>query len=313
MKPLRRHIRAGQSLVEFAVVSLVLYMLLAAILTFGHMLYVAQGLQGAADLAAREISRTPLPAETTLETVLADGLLESIFSEDNLVFDLDSLGAGQSFFQDIVGGWPVLNQQLATLMIVDRPDFDGDGTPDRNFIRYPGALLVDVTKTSGYTVGIPLVTTRAGDGTETIRWIKVVEEIEPTDINDPKHDPFSVANAITRGIVALRINYPFQSASMSSFRPNAAGPFEPTIGQPNAADDDVVVELNPADRPGELNGSPLLGGGLDPLYAGTYGGQYGLGAQGALGSEQMTGGRPIRPYRRVISAQAIYRREIFSN
>ena len=51
MKQLRRHNRAGQSLVEFAVVSLVLYMLLAAILTFGHMLYVAQGLQGAADLA----------------------------------------------------------------------------------------------------------------------------------------------------------------------------------------------------------------------------------------------------------------------
>ncbi len=45
--------RAGQSLVEFALVALVLYMLLAAILTFGHMLYVAQGLQGAADLAAR--------------------------------------------------------------------------------------------------------------------------------------------------------------------------------------------------------------------------------------------------------------------
>ncbi len=313
MKSLRSHHRAGQSLVEFAVVSLVLYMLLAAILTFGHMLYVAQGLQGAADLAAREISRTPLPAETTLETVLADASLAVIYNEDYLVFDLDTLGPGLSFFQDVVGGWPVLNQQLATLMIVDRPDFDGDGSPDRNFIRYPGALLVDATKPSGYTVGIPLITTRAVDGVETIRWIKVIEEIEPTDTNDPKYDPFSVANTVTRGIVALRINYPFQSASMSSFRPNAAGQFEPTIGQPSAADDGAVVELNPADRPGDLNGSPLLGGGSETLYAGTYGGQYGLGAQGALGSEQLTGGRPVRPFRRVISVQAIYRREIFSN
>lgn len=305
--------RSGQSLVEFAVVSLVLYMLLAAILTFGHMLYVAQGLQGAADLAAREISRTPLPAETTLETVLADGSLEAIYSEDNLVFDLDTLGPGQSFFQDIVGGWPVLNQQLATMMIVDRPDFDGDGTPDRNFIRYPGALLVDTTKPTGYTVGIPLVVSRADDGVETIRWINVVEEIEPADVNDPKHDPFSVANTITRGIVALRINYPFQSASMSSFRPNAAGKFKPTIGQPNAADDGVLDELNPTDRPGDLSGASLVSSGEDPIYAGTYGGQYGLGAQGALGSELLTGRRPVRPFRRVISAQAIYRREIFSN
>ena len=298
--------RRGQSLVEFAIVALVLYMLLAAILTFGHMLYVAQGLQGAADLAAREISRTPLPALTTFETVLSDGSLDVIYSEDYLVFDLDTLGAGQSFFQNVVSGWPILNKQLATLMIVDRPDFDGDGTPDRNFIRYPGALLVDATKPSGYTVGIPLVTARASDGIETIRWIKVIEEIEPTDPTDDKYDPFSVANTVTRGIVALRINYPFQSASMSSFRPNAAGPFEPTIGQPNAADDGAVTQLNAA--PGGLTGAPLSDG---ELYAGTYGGQFGLGAQGAMGSQEHTGGRPVRPYRRVISAQAIYRREVF--
>ena len=36
----RRHVnRRGQSLVEFAVVALVVYMLLAAILTFGQLLY----------------------------------------------------------------------------------------------------------------------------------------------------------------------------------------------------------------------------------------------------------------------------------
>ena len=51
----RRRNRRGQALVEFAVVSLVVYMLLAAILTFGQMLYSAQTLQQAVDLAAREI------------------------------------------------------------------------------------------------------------------------------------------------------------------------------------------------------------------------------------------------------------------
>lgn len=294
--------RAGQSLVEFAVVSLVLYLLLAAILTFGHMLYVAQGLQGAADLAAREISRTPLPAVTTFETVRDDGSLAAIYSEDNLVFDLDTLSEDQSFFQDIVINWPVLNQQLAPLMIVDRPDLDGDGTIDRNFIRYPGALISDPSRPSGYRVEIPLITGRNSSGAETIRWVQVVEEIEPEDVNDPRHDPFSVANVITRGIVALRINYPFQSASMSSFNHDVVQPdypFESTVGRPVAADDNSVTQINSAT--GALTGAPLSDG---EIYAGTYGGRFGLGAQGALG-------RTVRPFRRVITAQAIYRREIF--
>ena len=67
------------------------------------------------------------------------------------------------------------------------------------------------------------------------------------------------------------------------------------------ADDGGVVQLNPADRPGSLTAAPS---GSTEVYAGTYGGQYGLGEQGALG-------RRVRPYRRVISAQAIYRREVF--
>ena len=54
--------RRGQALVEFAIVCLAVYLLLAAILTFGQWLYSAQGLQQAVDVAAREISRTPLPA-----------------------------------------------------------------------------------------------------------------------------------------------------------------------------------------------------------------------------------------------------------
>jgi len=307
-----RQQRRGQSLVEFAVVALVLYMLLAAILTFGHALYVAQGLQGAADLAAREISRTPLPADETFEAILDSGVLgpneHGIFDDDFLVFDLNTLGS-QNFFADIVPTWPRLNQQLATLMIVDRPDFNGDGTADANLIRYPGALLRDDSTPTGYTVGIPLVQARSADGTETIRWVPVVEEIDtedsPADNDGPNPDPFQVsASGDTtgeQGIVALRINYPFQSASMSSFRPNAAGPFEPTIGNANVTNDGGVTEINAADRPGDLLEQPLV---ADDIYAGTYGGQYGLGAQGVMG-------QIVRPYRRVITGQAIYRREVF--
>ena len=299
-----RNRRRGQSLIEFAVVSLVLYMLLAAILTFGYLLYVAQGLQTAADLAAREISRTPLPAVADFETVISDGSLDAVYQDDFLVFDLDTLPVGGSFFEDVVPTWPLLNQQLATLMIVDRPDTDGDGAADANLIRYPGALLSDASTPTGFTVGIPVVTSRGASGVETIRWVPIVEEIDSeasaADDTPPNPDPFSV-NSPQRGVVALRINYPFQSASMSSFRPNAAGPFEPSLAQPNVANDAGAVEANSSERPGGLIAEPLAGGGL---YTGTYGGQYGLGAHGALG-------QAIRPYRRVISAQAIYRREVF--
>jgi len=293
-----KSLRRGQSLVEFAVVSLVLYMLLAAILTFGHMLYVAQGLQGAADLAAREISRMPLPADGKFEALLDEGRFDFVYDDDFLVFRTNDIPANGSFFADVVPNWPVVNQQLALLMIIDGP-----------YIRYPGALLTDPSTPTGFTVGIPLVVSRAVDGVETIRWVPIVEEIdtelEASDDTPPNPDPFSISS-LQRGVVALRINYPFQSASMSSFRQNAAGQFEPTIGQPNAADDDEVTQLNSA--PGGVTGTPLES---DGIYTGTYGGRFGLGAQGALGSEQLTGRRPVRPFRRVISAQAIYRREVF--
>ncbi len=295
----RRHdARRGQSLVEFALVALVMYLLLAAILTFGHALYVAQGLQQAVDLAAREIARTPLPADATFDDALANPLVKgAIYSEDYLVFDLHTLDENQSFFQDIVPDWPLLNQQLATLMIVD------NSIPGQRLLRYPGALLNSETSPTGFTVGIPLVTDRTETGVETIRWVPVIEEIESPD----NPDPFQISSN-QRGIVALRINYPFQSAAMSSFRANPAGPFEPTIGQPNIANDPGVVQLN----------EPISGrvddGLLGSPEGGIYSGPFGLGAQAAFGSDEFVGESPVRavrPYRRVISAQAIYRREIF--
>ena len=83
--------RRGQALVEFAVVSLVLYMLLAAILTFGQILYSAQGIQQAVDTAARELSRSPLPANDTFSQALADsGVQSRIFDERYLVLSIDA-------------------------------------------------------------------------------------------------------------------------------------------------------------------------------------------------------------------------------
>ncbi|QDU98838.1 TadE family protein [Lignipirellula cremea] len=301
----RSQMRRGQSLVEFALVSLVVYMLLAAILTFGHMLYVAQGVQQAADLAAREISRTPLPAEILLDDVLhgdasADSSLANvrsqIYDEHYLVLNLDTFH-GRGSLAELVADLPLVNQQLVPLMISDQIN-------GVNVLRYPGAIFTDGhtgndpsdPPPSGFLVAIPLVNSRDGTGVETIAWVPVVEAID---------SEASRLSSDQRGVVALRINYPFQSASMSSFRPNPDGPFEPNLANPNVAND-AGVKVAPGGY--QPSGTAIAS---DRDY-GPYTGTYGLGAQAALGSQQLTGGLPVRPFRRVISAQAIYRRELFT-
>ena len=307
----------GAVLVEFALIALVSYMLMALIITFGHALYVAQTLQQAADLLARELARVAAPVNRNFEEVIETAPAnQQIYSSNFLVVDLDDLDQQGIELLDYVATWPVVNQQLLPLMIVDFADTDGDGTSDRRLLRYPGALLSTDRTPTGFNVGIPLVVSRSGSGVETIRWVSPVEEIDTEENNNQEGsnpDPFMLVNG---GVVAVRFNYPFQSSVMSSFRGNPSGGhpdsrFNPTAGQPNAADDSDVIELNSPPENESGFGDVIDGVSATP-ETGIHGGRYGLGAQAALGSQQLTDGRPVRPYRRVISAQAIYRREVFA-
>jgi hypothetical protein len=197
-------------------------------------------------------------------------------------------------------------------MIADRADLDEDGVPE-NLIRYPGALVKSDTSPTRHSVEIPLVVGRGANGVETIRWVKVVEEIKRNN-----KSVFPIADATTpdapnsedlQGIVALRINYPFQSAAMSSFRQAPGGIFDANLSLVNVANDIDVTPVDPDDpaNPETVVSAPIKG----MTYPGTYAGPYGLGVQGALGSNAMTGGLPVRPFRRVITTQAIFRREVF--
>ena len=182
-----------------------------------------------------------------------------------------------------------------------------------------------------FLVQIPIVVEReersdGGGGRESIRWVEVVEEIDtealPEDDSGSNPDPFSLLNEDTgavagseppAGVVALRVHYPAQSAWLSSYRNR--GPFIPNAGDPNIADDGSVRELNPDNRRGAvLPDQPLVFENKfdERIYAGTYGGQYGLGIQGAMTSPELTGpAEGIRPYRRVLVSHAIFRREAF--
>jgi len=274
----------GAVLLEFAILALVFYLLLSTVLAFGRVFVSAQVVQDAARLGALELSRTPLPAEYTFDEALADPAVRArVFDPDLLVVDLADIPEGTSF-AEFFDAAPVLNRTLWPLMVVQQ-------VGDRRLLHYPGALLPDDTAPSGFRVAIPLVEARDDDGVETIRWLEVVEEVRA----DPGVSPFSLnGTGAQRGIVALRINYPFQSAAFSGYRSAPEGPFEPSGANPIRARPGSVVQPESDTRETRE----------DDGAVGPYAGPYGLGRQLALADE-------LRPFRKLLSAQAVFRREVF--
>lgn len=288
----RRRVR-GAILFEFALVALVLYLLFAAVIELGRLTLTSSAAQEAARVAARELALVPLPPTATFEEALADpGVQASVYSTGALVIDLDAIPAGLDV-EDVIATLPAVNRALVPLMIYDRID---TGAAVRNVLRFPGALLSDPTSPTGLTVGIPRVTSRDATGVETIRWVPVLEEIR-TDPANPLVGPFSTVN---EGVVALRLNVPYQAAALSGYSDGEVGPIAPgdtlpNVGTPITADDSAVVVENPGAVPGGPAGTSAFQ---------TYAGPYGLGTTLALGQE-------LRPFRRLVSSQAIFRREVF--
>ena len=168
---------------EFAVVCLAVYLLLAAILTFGLWLYSAEGLQQTVDVAAREISRAPLPAAQISSGSLSGGtmtlayaltgdytqdstlvpLRQQVFDDNLLVLSIDSSqsSTGAMTFNGghPIGDFPMVTQQLMPLMVNDQVN-------GQQLLRFPGALFTSTSGTpaspagiaySGYVVRIPVV------------------------------------------------------------------------------------------------------------------------------------------------------------
>jgi hypothetical protein len=310
--------RRGQALVEFAIVSLVVYLLLAAILTFGQMLYCAQTVQQAVETAARELSRTPLPAisgpqdpndPAYLNYVLygnassdpsLSGVRQRVFDDNLLVLAIDA-GSDPITFN---GGHPIGDFPLVTQLLLPVMVYDTVG--GQALLHYPGALFQSGQQgttspagiaPSGYVVRIPVVSVSTdGSGTESVvGWVAPLEPILDANGRDGfTLDPNYVTVSGQSGIVALRVNYPCQSASMSGFEPGA-DPGEPG-GKP-------VVPITATG--GGASSPPGVGGAVtSDQQFGPYAGANGLGQQAAWGET-------VRPFRRLISAQAIFRREVF--
>ena len=276
--------------------ALVLYLLLAGTVELGRATFAVQAIEDCARVAARELALLPLPPAATTDDALMAGL-GRVYDPDLLVIKLDEDRFSTDFSEalvnddgvldgeqldDLFGRFPIVNQALRPLYVFHLVDL-GSG-PER-LLRYPGAVVNSLTSPTGLSVMIPLVSYAAG-GEEVVAWLRVVEPAAPAN------DPFPVANG---GLVALRVHYPFQAAALSGYR-DVSGPLDPNLDGRIQADGLV-------DNTGATPNLAVADTGAE---VGTYAGAHGLGIQLAYGER-------LRPFRRVQTAQAVFRREVFGS
>ena len=282
----------GAVVVEFALVALVLYLLLAALLSFGTMVQAAQVAQDVARLTARELALTPLPAGMTFEDAL-EATRDQLFDPNQLVVDLDSLAEQGVEVEAHFATMPPVNRALRQVYIFDQ-------VAGRRLLRFPGAVLSSPEPTAvnaGLTVGVPQVVARNQGGGETVRWLPVVEEVRP-DLADPFGGPFSAASpGPDRGLVAVRINIPATASALAEYDGPTTWPAEPNAGNPHRAGPVTTV-------PGSAPSYGTVFPGAVSQGPGVIGGEQGLGEMGALGLR-------VRPFRRIFIGQAFFRREVF--
>ena len=288
----RTHRQCGGVLVEFALIAIALYVLVAGLLSLSTATLSQQIAQDAARVGARELALAPLPIGATFEEAVT-----RVFDPAALVVDLDTLGPTETI-EERFATLPLLHRSLRPLYIYDDVEIEG---ARRRLLRYPGALVR--LPDGQLSVAIPRVVTRSDGefgsaGIEQIEWRSVVEEVRP-DPADPNTGTFAWDGTDGSGVVALRVWVPYQSSALSGYRQNVDDPLDPNLANPIVADDSAVTTVgvtSPSlDNLGLVNSTSAFP---------TYSGPYGLGRVQALGRE-------LRPYRVLLVAQAVFPREVF--
>ncbi len=308
--------RRGSALVEFALLAFVVWLILAGVLELGRAFSAQQILQHAARTIAREMSLLELPHDASF-----DEALRAVFDTRFLVIDANLLArCGKPLFGEpghdagvaelFVEQVPIGNRLLRPLMIHDQ-------VGELRMIRYPGAVLARTDGVSAsspcpegsvFTVGIAELDRPASR----IRWRAVVSP-EPVP-GDPAATPGRDDYALEAGGWAgVRVRYPFQSAALLASR--ETGVVDPATGRMTRTLVDVDGDGALVDTGLESLDASLLPPGaaddaLSSLSIQAYAGPRGLGRLFSLpdgGGEA----RSVRPYRRLLSAVAGFRRETF--
>lgn len=302
-----RRTTEGAALVEFALISLAFYLLFAGTVELGRLMILNQGLQEATQTAAKQFAQAEFPANYTFEQamfdpVTPDPVLDTpVYDPRALVIDLTALPEGTQI-DDVMATLPVINQSMQFLMILEDVDVEGQS---RRLFRMPGTLLINdgfaqnsiPSNPLGLYVQIPKVVGRTADGQEIIEWVNVLEEIR-ADNSFAAADTGSFSALPTfpgqrTNYSAVRINLPFHSPILSAFMTTADDGLTTPVEAVG-----VSGLVNPEDQFGRLIGDIADDDSL-------YGGEYGLGRNLSMGTR-------VRPFRRLLSAQAIRTRDLVS-
>ena len=249
------------------------------------MVLYAQTVQQAADVAAREISRTPLRPRQLMDVLYSNvpsdysssggssTVRTALFDPQLLQFDMTTgVPAGQSVL-DVVQTWPIINQMLYPAMIVQPGDQVYGGTPTDQYLCYPGAVPCTDSANPNRTVYcVARIDSRTPDGAETITWVPVIEEMTS------RRSPVAVFRGIAAGrtvSLADQLRLPIgHDERLSPAADLAAGADRPAVGSPHDSGGDGQFLKLHSDRHGA------------PSAVGTYSGPYGLGTQEAWANWQ---------------------------
>ncbi len=272
--------RRGSVLLEFALIALVLFAILALTFDFGRAVFSAQVVQQSADHIARELAVAPLPVvmkdNFDLDKDETKNAIANVFSEDFLIIDISTEPLD-------INKLPSGNRLLVPLMIAMTHAQNPIVPKGSTWLVYPGAIVPDIAETptpTTLTVRIPLVK-YLPNGVEEVepdtkKWLRVVEI---------DGDAFQLTSKY-RGLASVRVNYPFQAAAISGRYKDPNDPEAP----PQSFNDAFIEAEGDALQPGQVGGP--------------YAGKDGLGQQAAFT-------RTVRPFRRIVTGQGVYRREIF--
>lgn len=260
---------------------------------------------------------------------------QRIYDEKYLIIPVSDYEDCEGGLQDFADSLPLLNRLLVSVMVIDFVD-------GQQVLRYPGAIVRN-TCTGQRTVLIPIVQYRHRDlsdpppfpndnpppggyvpstirtaGETIVKWVAPVEEIrvdhDGNGVTTPE-SPFKLCYdndptlaSFEPGMVALRINYPAQATTMIN-----RTTLVDDVDNPNGTlGNCIVIVGDTAVAPGVDLGvcyrieepSARWSPATHQPGSNPNAGAYGLGELEALT-------RIVRPFRKVMSFQAIYRREVF--
>ncbi|GJL55152.1 MAG: pilus biosynthesis protein TadE [Nitrospirales bacterium] len=279
----------GSVLVEFSLIAVALSLLIAFIVDVARMVFVSQLLQETARVAARELALIPLPPALTFEQALRHPLVKRrIYDPAALVIDMDQFQDSHRL-EKFLDGLPIVNRMLRPLMIAESITFAGE---TRTVLRFPGVVVHEHTSDGSlvWSISVPAAGTSREQNAESSRWTSVLEEMKGSP-EDAQSGAFSLqpsSHGARGGLVALRVNYPFQPLFMR---------WQPQAILPDSVSISSIEQLNGASDSSGKSQNPKTSMSSPQSTTNTN-------------SQTIVSGT-VKEYPHILSAQAVFRREVF--